>query len=320
MGRLLVVCVPNLTEGHRQSIRAAAEGHGFEVCFFEKDAQALDAACEAEIIFTQSTLLLQNAPKLRWLCTPSAGVNHFTPPGVFPRERAVLSNSSGAYGVTIAEHIIMVSLELMRKQHEYNQIVSRREWKRDLPVSSIHGCRITLAGTGNIGQEAAVRLRAFSPASLTGVNRSGRNPDGLFDRVVKQDKLREILPSTDLLILSVPGTAETNHMMDREKLSLLPDGAILINVGRGNAIDQKALENELRQGRLFAALDVFEEEPVPPSDPLWDCPNLLITPHVAGNMTLPYTRERIVAMFLEDFDHYCSGAPLERSVDLDAGY
>jgi phosphoglycerate dehydrogenase-like enzyme len=109
-------------------------------------------------------------------------------------------------------------------------------------------------------------------------------------------------------------------MMDSRRLGLLPDNALLVNVGRGTVVDQRALEKELRAGRLYAALDVFEQEPLPPEDSLWDCPNLLMAPHVAGNMTLPYTRDRIVELFLEDFENYCAGRPLARRVNLGKGY
>ena len=316
----LIVAIASLTAGQRKSIRAAAMRHGLEALFFERDTDALPYAADAEIVFAQSVLLAKNAPCLRWLCTPSAGVNQFAAPGVFASPEAVLSNSSGAYGVTIAEHIVMVTLELMRRQQAYTQIVDRREWKLDLPVRSIRDSRVTLLGTGDIGQEAAIRLRAFSPASLTGVNRGGKNPRGLFDRVFTQDQVDAVLPETDLLILSLPGTAETDHLMDERRLSLLPEGALIVNVGRGNAVDQRALETELRAGRLSAALDVFEKEPLPQDDSLWDCPNLLLTPHVAGNLTLPYTKERIVSLFLEDLENYCAGRPLKRQVDLNQGY
>ena len=135
-----------------------------------------------------------------------------------------------------------------------------------------------------------------------------------------QEFLDSVLPETDILIISLPGTAETLHMLDTRRLAMLPDHALIVNVGRGAVIDQQALESELRSGRLLAALDVFEQEPLPDDDPLWTCPNLLITPHIAGNMTLPYTRRRIVELFLEDFENYCAGKPLARQVDLQRGY
>ena len=313
MKKQLVVVNPALEEKHRRLIGSAAEKHGYSVLFFAEAESALPALREAEIVFGQSPFLAQNSPALRWLCSPSAGTDQFTKE-MFASPEARLTNSSGAYGVTISEHVIMTALEILRRQPEYNRIVESRGWNRGLAVRSLHGSRITLLGTGDIGKETALRLRGFRPAVLTGVNRSGKNPDGLFDRILSPRELAELLPETDILIISLPATAETNKMLDAAGLALLPDGALIINVGRGSVIDQQALEKELRAGRLFAALDVFEKEPLPKEDSLWTCPNLLITPHIAGNMTLPWTKDRIVDLFLEDFENYCAGKPLLRQV------
>ena len=320
MSRKLIVTIHELTPAHRAAIAAAAEKHGFNAEFYENNADAVAAAAEAEIIFGNAPKLAKIAPGLRWICTPSAGVNQFAGPDAFAAPDVLLSNSSGAYGVTIAEHIVMVTLELMRGQPFYNGVVARREWYNDLPVRSIHGSRIALLGTGDIGREAARRLRGFSPARIIGVNRSGRNPDGLFDEVRTIDGLDALLPEVDLLILSLPGTPRTRGLLDAARLALLPDGAFIVNVGRGNSIDEAAIEKELRSGRLSAALDVFDTEPLPPDSTLWGCPNLLITPHSAGKMTLPHTVNRIAEMFLEDFERYCGGQPLARRVDMSRGY
>jgi len=316
----LVVAVSVLERELREKIRSAAEAAGWTAVFCESDEEAIPHLADAEVLLGQSAVLTRKAPALRWVCTPSAGINQFMAEDAFASPSAVLTNSSGAYGVTIAEHIVMVILEMFRHQREYTEIVGRRAWTRDLAVRSILDSRITLAGTGDIGQEAALRLRAFRPASLTGVNRRGRNPGGLFDRIVTADHLSDVLPETDILIVSLPGTRETARLLDAERLALLPDQALVVNVGRGTVIDREALEKELRNGRLMAALDVFEREPIPPEDSLWACPNLLITPHTAGNMTLPYTRRRIVDLFLEDFENYLAGKPLLRQVDLSRGY
>ena len=124
----------------------------------------------------------------------------------------------------------------------------------------------------------------------------------------------EILPETDFLIISLPGTPDTFRMVSEKQLKLLPDDAVIINVGRGSVIDQAALEKELRAGRLY------EEEPVPRDASLWSCPRLTMTPHVAGDTTLPRTLDRIVELFLEDFGSYCAGRVPARLVDRRAGY
>ena len=320
MSRKLITVIPGLQEDHRRRIAEAAARHGLEALFFARDEDAAAELADAEIVFSQSVYPAARAPRLRWQCTPSAGVDHFCRPGLFLSKEAVLTSSSGAYGVTIAEHIVMVTLEMLRRQQDYNRIVAARVWRRDLPIRSIHGCRAALLGTGDIGRETARRLRGFAPACIIGVNRTGHAAGEDFDRTAAVDGLDAVLPETDLLVISLPGTAQTRQLLDRRRLSLLPDGALIVNVGRGAVIEQAALEEELRAGRLLAALDVFEEEPIPADSPLWDCPNLLITPHVAGNMTLPWTQERILELFLENLENYCAGRPLQRVADLQRGY
>ena len=320
MSRKLIVVVPDLTAGQTAEIRKKAEQKGFETLFFKEESDCLPYLQEAEVILGRSPFLSKNAPNLQWMCTTTAGINGFTGEGAFASAQAVLTNSSGAYGVTLSEHVMMLLMNILRRYPEYRDHMIQKEWVRRLPVRSVFGSRITLLGTGDIGQETARRLKGFAPASLTGVNRSGHNPNGLFDRIVKSAELDQVLPETDILIISLPGTPETYHMLGEKQLQLLPDDAIIINVGRGNVINQAALEKELRGGRLFAGLDVYEKEPLPQDDTLWDCPRLILTPHVAGDTTLPYTLDRIVNLFLEDFERYCEGKPLAGLADRKAGY
>lgn len=319
MKRKMAVVVQELTDAQRERIRMAAEGHGFEVRFFSTPEEAPGYLNEAEVLFGHLPQIARDATGLKWICTPFAGVDQFMATDVFANPEAILTNSSGAFGVSIAEHTVMMLLDILRSQPDYQRFVKAREWKRDLAVRSIKSSRIMLLGTGDIGQETARRLRAFSPDSLTGVNRSGRDPGG-FDRILTAADWETVLPETDILIISLPGTKETFHMVGAKQLGLLPDGAVVINVGRGSVIDQEALLKELRNRRLFAGLDVFEHEPLRKDDPVWDMPNLLITPHTAGNMMLPQTVEEIVEQFLEDLGLYCAGKPMRHLVDRERGY
>ena len=320
MSRKMAVYEPFLKPEHREKIREAAVQHGFEVRLADDPGQEREYLMECEVIFGQLPEIARASSALKWICTPFAGVDQFLKPDSFANPEAMLSNSSGAYGVTISEHTIMMLLDILRRQPEYRQIVARHEWRRDLLVRSIKDARITLLGTGDIGLETARRLKAFLPASVTGVNRSGRNPGNCFDRILTQEQWEEVLPETDVLIISLPGTKEAFHMVGERQLSLLPDGAVIINVGRGTVIDQEALVRELKNGRLYAGLDVFEKEPLAVNDPVWELPNLLITPHTAGNMTLEHTVNRIVEMFLEDLDGYCAGKTPGHLVDRTRGY
>ena len=317
-----IICVVNefITDARRRQIDAAAEKHGFSVRYYQTKADASGHLADCEVLFGHWRSLLKEAPMLKWYCCSYAGVDPYQPPFRFP-EGVLLTNSSGAYGVTISEHIMMVTLMLQRRMLDYAQIVRDRGWTNDLPVRSIQGSRLTLLGTGDIGTTFAQRAKAFCPASVTGVNRSGRVPDPVYDRVMPMAELDRVLPETDILVMSLPSTPKTVGILSRERLALLPESAILVNVGRGSAIDQDALMDELNAGRLAgAALDVMTPEPLPADHPLWTTKNLLITPHVAGNMTLGYTCNKTVSMFCDDLENYAEGRPLKHLVDLKRGY
>ena len=320
MSRKLAVAVQELTGSQRESIRLIAGKYGFETRFIIHPEEEKPYLLEAEVIFGHLPQITREASRLKWICTPYAGVDQFLAPDAFADPETLLTNSSGAYGVTIAEHTVMLLLNILRRQEEYREIVAAREWKRDLRIRSIRGSRITLLGTGDIGRETAKRLKAFAPACVNGINRRGKKPDDSFDRILTGEDWETVLPETDILIISLPGTREAFHMAGAKQLALLPDGAVVINVGRGSVVDQEALFRELESGRLYAGLDVFEEEPLPKNDPAWSIRNLFITPHTAGNMTLDYTVKRIAELFLEDLENYCTGKPLLHLVDRQKGY
>ena len=320
MNRKIVVMIPRLETALEDRIREKAGALGFSAEFYADETDARAAVADAEILVSNVISLCAHAPKLRWMCTSNAGVEGYLQPGVFAAENVMLTNSSGAYGVTIAEHIVMVTLEMMRREAEYRSIVAAHDFRRDLAIRSIYGARVTLLGTGDIGRKAAARLRGFLPANVTGVSRSGR-PVPEMDQVVPVTELDSVLPQTDLLIMSLPGTPETVHILNEERIRRLPREAYLVNVGRGSAIDQGALERCMREGHLAgAALDVFELEPIPPGDSIWSCPRLHITPHCSGNITLSHTRRFIVEMFLRDLENYAAGRPLEALVNRQLGY
>ena len=215
----------------------------------------------------------------------------------------------------------MVTLMLQRKMPDYTVIIRNHGWTNDLPIRSIQGSRLVLLGTGDIGTTFAKRAQALCPASITGVNRSGRVPDDVYDRVVPMTELDSVLPEADILVMALPSTPETIGIMTKERIALLSPSSILVNVGRGTAIDQEALMEALNSGALAgAALDVMVPEPLPGDHPLWNTRNLLLTPHVAGNMTLGYTCDKTVSMFCEDLEKYAQGKPLDHLVDLKKGY
>ena len=323
MSRDICVYLEFLTPAHRAQIENAAREAGFSVHFFGLDQFEEARAClqYCEVLYAHSLELLKAAPaSLRWYCCSFAGVDIYCKdPSVFANPNCLLTNSSG-YGVTIAEHVVMVTLMLLRRMPEYEEVVRQRSWSNQLPIRSIRDNEFTILGTGNIGVNVAQRLRGMGAARVTGLSRSGRRVEG-FDEVLPISRLDEVLPKTRILVMALPATAETENILSRDRIALLPPEAYVINVGRGTALDQEALVEALNSRKLAgAALDVMRPEPLPPDHPLWNARNIILTPHVSGNMTLGYTCDVNVEMFCRDLANYAAGKPLVNLVDRALGY
>lgn len=312
-----------LTPAYRAQIDAAAAKNGYAVRYFDTSTEALENVADCEILYGHpSKKVLQNAKSLKWFHCCWAGVDRLCDEALYPDEACLLSNSSGCYGVTIAEHLVMVCLMLLRRQNEYTALIQSGGWAT-LPggIRSLRGSRVTVLGTGDIGTEFARRVRAFAPEKIIGVRRTVRPADAAFDEIRAIDGLDALLPETDILVMCLPGTAETVGLLDARRIALLPRGAYVVNIGRGTAIDQDSLIDALNAGHLGgAALDVTDPEPLPAGHPLRAAKNLLLTPHVAGNTTLGYTCDKNVAQFCAELDRYAAGLPPVHLVDRKKGY
>lgn len=322
MREKIAVITDFLTPAYEKTLRDAAERCDCDIVFFPTSRAALGNLDGCTIIYGHpSQKVISDAKDLKWYASCWAGIDRFCRDGLYQNPDCLLTNASGAYGTTIAEHGVMVSLMLLRRQIEYTEVIREGDW-RVLPggIHSLHGARVTCLGTGDIGTEFARRVRAFHPKKLTGVSRSGRaKPD--FDEVYTVSELDAILPETDLLFMSLPSTPDTVNILNAARMALLPKGAYVVNVGRGTAVDQDALIEALDSEHLAgAALDVVVPEPLPADHPLRSAKNLLLTPHVAGNMTLGYTCERNVALFCENLENYVAGRPMHHLVDRRKGY
>ena len=323
MSRNICIYQEFLTDAHKAQIQKTAEELGFAPHFFTLDQFDEAKACvqDCEILYAHSPDLLRAAPAtLKWYCCSFAGVHPYCKdPAIFANPDCILTNSN-VYGVTIAEHVVMVTLMLLRRMPEYEEVVRNRSWSNQLPIRSIRDNEFTILGTGNIGVNVADRMRGMGAAKIIGLSRSGR-PHPAFDEVHPIADLDKVLPDTKILVMALPGTAETIHILNRERIALLPKDAYIINVGRGTAIEQEPLIEALNEGRIAgAALDVMDPEPLPHDHPLWSAKNLILTPHVSGNMTLGYTCDTNVAMFCEDLKNYAAGKPLNGFVDRTKGY
>lgn len=323
MNRNIAVIGTAFDENHKARLEAAAQATGCTIAYYPDNDSALTHMENIHIIFGpsdgRSPDLVKAAPKLQWFASYYAGVDPLIKTQVLSPE-TILTNGSGAYGVTIAEHMIMVTLMMLRRYPEYYEFVRTKQFRSDLMIGSLYGATIVICGTGDIGSNFARRLRAFCPKQIIGVNRSGRCPAD-FDQVVKIDDIETVLPQADVLALTLPGTVETNNLISADRIGMLKQGAFIVNVGRGNSIDQDAVIESLNKGRLAgAALDVFREEPIPENDPAWNTPGLLVTPHCSGKMTMAFTRDTLVDTFCENLRHFHDGTPMLHVVDKRLGY
>ncbi len=322
MEKKLIVINPGLEEELLEKIRTTARQTGCEIAIFNSEEEAGDPIMEAEIIYGHAPKAARQSDHLKWICIPWAGADAFCAPGAIKHAETLLTNSAGAFGLTLSEHALMLTLMLLRREPTYAAAVQENVWLRPvLPQRSIKDSRITLLGAGDIGRHIARRLVPFEPACITAVSRSGKSDEPSFDEMLPQSRLEEVLPRTDVLIMSLPSTPETIDILNERTLSLLPRNAYIVNVGRGTAIDEPALIHALETEQIAgAALDVTKTEPLPAEDPLWKTKNLLLTPHVAGNFAVAYTRQRNVEMFCEDLLRYAEGKPLLHLVDRSLGY
>jgi phosphoglycerate dehydrogenase-like enzyme len=341
-------CIP---EAEVERLRAEFPEHTFVRA--DDDAETLAAIASADVAFSSriTPAHLAAAPKLRWVHSPAAGVGAMLFPQMI-ESPVVMTNSRGNSSRTIAEHVIAVTLALLRSlplawRRQAERVWAQNEFNESGLVRTVLGANVLVVGLGSIGGEAA-RLFSALGATVTGIR---RRPDGEVQgsdldflcaerienrdltpapglpgrpqrrlvRVVAPAALMGELPGADVVVLSAPQTAETWHLIDDRALAAMKEDAVLVNVSRGKLVDEAALLRALDSGRLRgAALDVFEHEPLDPASPLWRRPDVLITPHVSGFH--PDHWPEATKLFAQNLRRFAAGTPLINQVDKQAGY
>lgn len=262
--------------------------------------------------------VLNAAPQLRWQQTPSAGVNHILTP-LFLSRQIILTNGAGSFSVPIAEFVIAYILSHAKQLPRLYMLQTEHTWKRsiDLPLQEIDGATLLIIGAGSIGQAIAQRASAFG-MRVWGSRRQPQ-PQAGFEKVVGAEEWRSLLPEADYVVLATPLTPETRGLFDVEALRSMRSTAYLINIARGEIVDEAALLTALSQNWIAGAgLDTFSTEPLPSDSPFWSLPNVVITPHCSG-MT-PRIVDRTIALFLDNLERYRTGKPLRNVVDQSVGY
>lgn len=253
---------------------------------------------------------LVHAKNLRWMQSLWMGVDDYAAPGVLP-EDVTITACVGAYRQTVSEHMLTTLLALCRKLPQCRDNQLKHQWVDVKQMRSIRGATILVVGAGVIGGDFARLCKALG-AHTVGLKRTVTGPIDGFDELDTMENLDARLPQADVVALILPHAPETVKLMDARRLALMKPDAILISDGRGTVLDQDALAEAMTAGHLWgAALDVTVPEPLPADSPLWDIPNLLLTPHVAGGIRMEVSRKSAVTFCLKNFERYTKGQPLE---------
>src|SRR5277367_1109706 len=265
----------------------------------------------------------QLAKKLKWIHSTSAGVGQLTYPELVA-SGIVVTNASGVFSVPMAEHTIGLLLALARnfpdcvRQQDQKIWSQQALWDKPQHLTELNGATLVIVGFGSIGREIAKRAAALE-MRVIGVTRSGQGDTTHTQKIVAIELLDEVLLEADYVVVAVPETGETNHLFNAKRISIMKRGARLINLGRGSAIDEIAVVRALERGLLGgAALDVADVEPLPAESPLWNAPNLLITPHTSAISARLWQRETDLLIHL--LEQWFAGKELSNRVDLKKGY
>ena len=259
-----------------------------------------------------------NSPKLRWVQGTSAGIGGLLERTGLIKTPITFTTAAGVHGAPLAEFALLGLLHFAKGMPRLAQHQAERHWQRHA-MTLLRGSRVLLVGLGGVGREVA-RLLAAVGVEVRGVGRPGREYQipGVSSYVADTE-LAGALGWADALILACPLTDRTNQLIGREELGLLKPGAIVVNLSRGQVIDEEALISELASGRLGGAvLDVFATEPLPPDSPLWAMSNVIISPHSAS--TVADENRLITDLFTDNLRRWLNGEPLRNVFDRDAGY
>ena len=259
-----------------------------------------------------------NCPRLRWVQATSAGIGGFLDRTGLAGTGLVFTTAAGVHGVPLAEFALLGLLYFAKGMPALAEAKAARHWQR-YAGSQVAGSRALLVGLGGVGR-AVARLLAAAGVEVYGAGRPGRRYDvpGVASYVAS-DELYQVLPGVDALVLACPLTEQTRRLIGAVELALMRQGSVLVNISRGPVVDEEALVSALRAGHLRGAcLDVFATEPLPADSPLWDMPNVIVSPHSAA--TVAAENGLLTDLFIDNLRRWLAGRPLRNTYDRAAGY
>jgi len=269
-------------------------------------------------LYPSPEALRRDAPNLRWIQLTSAGVDRAARSGLIGSEILVTS-ASGLHATPIGEYVVAVMLMFCKGANRFVRAQERREWLRFMP-QELYGKTVGVVGLGNIGREVARLAQAFGCRIIATRRSAGeRDGDAGVDRLLPASALHELLAESDFVVLAVPLTTETRHLIGEAALRAMRPSAVLINIARGPVVNEAALVRALKEGWIGGAgLDVFEQEPLPPESELWGMENVILSPHISGGTEI--YNQRAVSIFCENLRRYLAGERLRNLADPARGY
>ncbi len=258
----------------------ALEAMGHQVVFLQQEKDPLPCAPEwVEGAVCNGLFLshpIEQFSNLRYIQLTSVGFDRVNMAYVTARGITIY-NARGVYSVPMAEFAVGSVLAFYKQQRFFQENQKAHRWQKHRNLQELAGKRVCILGCGSVGTECARRFDAFG-CHVTGVDVVPYEAQW-YEKMVSLDLLDAVLAQSDVAVLTLPLTEDTRHLLDAKRLALLKNGAVLVNIARGGVVDQQALTEELAAKRIFAALDVLEEEPLPENSPLWELENVILTPH-----------------------------------------
>ncbi len=313
-----------LPEWMKDDAAALAEKHpSLKAGFYTNPADAREKIADAEAyIGPLDAALLEAGAKLRWVHSYGAGIEKYTELPRIKDGGVTLTNLKIHQGPEIADHAFALLLHLTRNMAAYQKAQEEKTWARPgpppLPLIELHGRTMLIVGYGGIGTQVGERAAAFGMKVLA-VDEKDIPLSRTLAYCGKPDELDELLPQADVVVSCVPHTPASEKMIGAPQFAAMKDGAYFINISRGRVVDTAALVEALRGGKLAGAgLDVVDPEPLPRDSPLWEMPNVIITPHIAGVSDGRPGRQR--ELLLDNLSRFARGLPLKNVTDPSRGY
>lgn len=314
-----IVSSAQMSEKHRVELKKRYPEADFY--FFENMNQAVEDLKTADVLITYGLDLtkeiVNQCTHLKWIQVISAGINEL-PLDIINEKKILLTNAKGIHHIQMSEYTIGVIFQLSRKMNEIYKNQLKKKWEV-VRFAEMYGSTIGIVGLGSIGQGIAEKAKAFN-MKVIGMNTDGRAVP-YVDKVFKPNQLKELMAESDYIVIIVPLTPDTYHLIGQEELHAMKETAYIINIARGEVIDEEALISKLKNKEIAGAvLDVFSKEPLPEDHPFWTLDNCIITPHLSGKS--PNYLKRAIELLMYNMDYYRKNeiSKMKNVVDSDKRY